>query len=67
MKIANKDGLHSSKIESLGRKFGKKDLLPLWVADMDFEVAHEISEALINRAKRPIYIQYIQMNTLKLL
>jgi len=55
MKIANKDGLNSSKIESLERKFGKKDLLPLWVADMDFEVASEISEALINRAKRPIY------------
>ena len=55
MKIANKDGLYSSKIESLERKFGKKDLLPLWVADMDFEVAHEISGALTNRSKRPIY------------
>ncbi len=31
------------------------DLLPLWVADMDFPVAEEIVEAVIARAKHPIF------------
>lgn len=29
--------------------------LPLWIADMDFKVAPEIEEAILNRAKHPIY------------
>jgi len=35
--------------------FGKEDVIPLWVADMDFPCAKEISDALIERAKHPIY------------
>src|ERR1700722_14607706 len=30
------------------------DVLPLWVADMDFEIAHSIKAALIERAGRPL-------------
>ena len=32
-----------------------KDCLPMWVADMDFPTAPEITEAIIKRAKHPIY------------
>jgi cystathionine beta-lyase len=28
------------------------DLIPMWVADMDFDIAPEIREELINHAKR---------------
>ncbi|HNX61164.1 MAG TPA: MalY/PatB family protein [Candidatus Limiplasma sp.] len=33
----------------------KRDLLPMWVADMDFRSAHEITEALVCRAQHPVY------------
>ena len=31
------------------------DDLPMWVADMDFKVAPEIQEAILNRAKHPVF------------
>jgi cysteine-S-conjugate beta-lyase len=34
---------------------GEKDVLPMWVADMDFEVPEVIVNAIIKRAKHPIY------------
>lgn len=33
----------------------KKDVIPLWVADMDFHVAKEIEEALAKRVKHGVY------------
>ncbi|KHD37273.1 cystathionine beta-lyase [Clostridium acetobutylicum] len=33
----------------------REDILPLWVADMDFEVAPEISEAIRKRAEHGVY------------
>jgi len=35
-------------------KYGEKDVLPLWVADMDFSMAPEIAEALSERLRHPI-------------
>lgn len=35
--------------------FGKKDIIPLWVADMDFEVAPEIAQAIQERAGHKIF------------
>lgn len=32
-----------------------RELLPMWVADMDFRCPPEISEALIKRAQHPVY------------
>lgn len=38
------------------KKEGKpEDVLPLWVADMDFETLPEVTEAIIERAKHSIY------------
>ncbi len=31
------------------------DMLPMWVADMDFRCPEEVSEALVKRASHPIY------------
>lgn len=40
-----------------GRKgyFGKDDVIPLWVADMDFAAPEAVTQALINRAEHPVY------------
>ncbi len=35
--------------------YGDRDVLPFWVADMDFPVAPEITEALRQRVEHPIY------------
>jgi cysteine-S-conjugate beta-lyase len=35
--------------------FGKQDVIPAWVADMDFATPPAITQALIERAKHPVY------------
>ncbi|WP_292759428.1 MalY/PatB family protein [Methanobacterium sp.] len=35
--------------------FGRDDLIPLWVADMDFPVAQPVIDALKKRAEHPFY------------
>ena len=39
----------------LNERFGDKDILPMWVADMDFRVCKEITDAIIEEAKSGIY------------
>jgi cystathionine beta-lyase len=35
--------------------FGKSDVIPMWVADMDFETPDFIREAVLERASHPVY------------
>ena len=35
--------------------FGREDVIPMWVADMDFPTAKPITEALERRAAHPFY------------
>ncbi|AFM41340.1 bifunctional PLP-dependent enzyme with beta-cystathionase and maltose regulon repressor activities [Desulfosporosinus acidiphilus SJ4] len=35
--------------------FGREDILPLWVADMDFQAPQAVVEALVKRAQHGIY------------
>ena len=37
-KTINRKGTNCIKWDSLEEAFGRKDLIPLWIADMDFEV-----------------------------
>ena len=53
--VIDRTGTNSVKWEHTQSVFGKGDVLPLWVADMDFQSPHEVTEALIHRAKHPIY------------
>lgn len=53
--VIDRRGTGSSKWDNLEKRFGEKDLLPLWVADMDFAVAGPIVEAIQKRAAHPIY------------
>lgn len=43
------------KYDALPEHFGSDDLLPLWVADMDFAVCPAIKEALVQRLSHPVY------------
>jgi len=45
----------AAKYDELGKKFGREDLIPLWVADMDFKVAQPIIDAIQKRAEQGIF------------
>ena len=52
----DRHGTQCKKIEVLKQDYGRDDLLPLWIADMDFAVCPEITEALVRRlADHPVY------------
>lgn len=36
-------------------RYAGRDILPMWVADMDFSVANEITDAIAGRLKHPVY------------
>lgn len=55
--VINRKETDSIKWDSaiLEMMFGAPDLLPFWVADMDFKVAQPIIDAIIKRAEHGIY------------
>ena len=53
--IISRNGTASLKYDTRQSAFGKSDVLPLWVADMDFAVPEAVQRALITRASHPIY------------
>ncbi|MBU3143934.1 MalY/PatB family protein [Clostridium sp. CF012] len=53
--IVNRFNTESIKWDIVKEKFGDSDVIPMWVADMDFEVAKPISEAIRKRACHEIY------------
>lgn len=46
---------NAAKVDELEMKFGRPDLIPLWVADMDFPAPEAVSEAIIRRAEQGIF------------
>jgi len=54
-KIVNREKTASVKYDLRKAYFGKADVLPMWVADMDFETPDFIRNAIMERAKHPIY------------
>ncbi|MBD5224411.1 MAG: pyridoxal phosphate-dependent aminotransferase [Bacteroidales bacterium] len=53
--VIDRHGSGCTKIEDLRVLFGKENLTPLWIADMDFRVCPEITAALHERISHPIY------------
>ncbi|HMU67857.1 MAG TPA: aminotransferase, partial [Cellvibrionaceae bacterium] len=45
----------SEKYGARKRVFGREDVMPLWVADMDFACPASITQALHERVQHPIY------------
>jgi len=54
-RLIDRTGTDSVKYDMMSLLFGRSDLTPMWVADMDFEVPEFIREAIISRAKHPVY------------
>lgn len=54
-KIIDRRGTGALKLEVLGERYGNPDLLPLWVADMDFETPAFITEALRRRLDHSLF------------
>lgn len=54
-RILDRRNTHSYKWDQSERLFGSEDILPLWVADMDFESPPAIREALVARASQGSY------------
>jgi len=53
--IISRHATGSTKWDALDRIFGSEDLLPLWVADMDFPSPSAVVKKLNERASHPIY------------
>ena len=51
----NRRGTSSFKWDTGPDYFGRDDVIPMWVADMDFACAPCIVEAVKKRADHPIY------------
>ena len=54
-KIIDRTGSGDLKHEVLRERYGRADLLPLWVADMDFETPQFITEALRKRLDHSLF------------
>ncbi len=53
--IIDRSNTNSIKVDALERVFGSKDIIPLWVADMDFLSPPEITEGLKKRIEHGIF------------
>ena len=54
-KIVDRSGSGDLKHEALLPRWGRNDLLPLWVADMDFETPHFITDAIKKRLEHSLF------------
>ena len=52
--VIDRKGTRSVKYDLAGMLFGDSEILPMWVADMDFPVADFILEAIAERIKHPV-------------
>ncbi len=48
-------GTHCSKWDGRQEKFGREDILPLWVADMDLAAPQVVQDAMKERLAHPVY------------
>ena len=54
-KVIPRAGTSSLKYDARNAVFGQSDVIPLWVADMDFAVPAAVQRALTERAAHPVY------------
>lgn len=55
MKQIDRKGSYSIKVDAIAKYFGSENLIPLWVADMDFETPVCVREALNNIVQQGVY------------
>ena len=54
-RVIDRRGTGALKIEVLKERYGRDDLIPLWVADMDFLSPPAIGEVISERCKHNLY------------
>lgn len=54
-KVIDRRGTGAIKTDVLKEKYGRDDLIPLWVADMEFETPDFVTEALRKRLEHPLF------------
>jgi len=54
-KVVDRSGTNALKYERRGVVFGREDVIPLWVADMDFPTAQPVIDAVTKRAQDGIW------------
>ncbi|MBO3444100.1 PatB family C-S lyase [Clostridium sp. CCUG 7971] len=53
--IMDRSKNYSAKHDEAANKFGRKDIIPLWIADMDLKTAQPIIDAMIDRANQGMF------------
>lgn len=53
--VIDRNNTNSVKVDALNEVFGSDDLIPLWIADMDFLSPPEITEALKERVEHGLF------------
>jgi cystathionine beta-lyase len=53
--IPERSGTETLKFDARGHIFGTSEVIPMWIADMDFECAPPIGEAIRRRAEHNVY------------
>lgn len=51
----NRENTQAVKFDARKPVFGRSDVLPVWVADMDFAAPEAVTQALVERAQHPVY------------
>jgi cystathionine beta-lyase len=64
-RVVNRMQSDSAQWDGAPAIFGTSDILPMWVADMDFEVAAPITEAIVKRAGHGVYGYTFEGDSLK--
>ena len=54
-RIVDRTGTFAAKYDERVKRFGTEDVIPLWIADMDFPTAQPIIDALTRRAQEGIW------------
>lgn len=54
-KVIDRSDTHATKYDERIKNFGTDNVIPLWIADMDFETAQPIRDAIVKRAEHGIY------------
>ena len=54
-KLIDRENTNCVKYDLRDKVFGNPDVLPMWVADMDFETPDFAREAVLKRAEHPVY------------
>ncbi|WP_062350320.1 MalY/PatB family protein [Bacillus kwashiorkori] len=62
--ITNRKETDSIKWNMMDNIYGTNDLLPMWVADMDFQAPTEVTEALMSRVAHGVFGYAVPTNSL---